>query len=127
MASKIQISLASLSIIVLVITILLLASCESKKKRIDTSGNITPKVTHSVIIYGSENCDHCIEFRQKMDSARLAYEFKDAEASDRNYQELLLKIQQANFKGYVSFPVLDIDGDIYVRPNFADVVRMLEK
>lgn len=109
---------------ILIVSVL---SCENRKKRIDTSANITPEVTHSVTIYGSENCDHCIEFRSKMDSAKLGYEFKDAEANERYYSELILKMQQANSNGYISFPVLDIDGKIYVRPEFADIVQLLKQ
>lgn len=102
-------------------------NCENKRKSIDTSANITPVVEKKVTIYGSENCDHCIEFRQQMDSIKFKYEFKDAEANEKNYQELLLKIQQANFKGYVSFPVIDIDGKIFVRPDFSEIQKLLAK
>lgn len=102
-------------------------SCDAKRKNIDTSGNTTMKVQKEVIIYGSENCDHCIEFREEMNAANFKYSFKDAEASEQVYQELLLKIQQANYKGYVSFPVLDIDGKIYVKPEFSTIKAILSK
>lgn len=105
--------------------IILFFSCESKRKNIDTSGNTTPEIEKIVTIYGSENCDHCIDFRIKMDSAKFKYEFKDAEANEKNYQELLLKIQQANFNGYVSFPVIEINGEIYVRPEFSDIYKII--
>jgi len=55
------------------------------------------------------------------------YEFKDAEANEEYYKELLFKIQQANFKGYVSFPVLDVDGKIYVKPEFEDFMMIVSK
>ncbi|MCK5702465.1 MAG: hypothetical protein KAI29_14975, partial [Cyclobacteriaceae bacterium] len=90
------------------ILIALIFSCEGKQKSIDTSGNISMKTAKVVTIYGSVNCDHCLEFRKQMGSAKLKYTFKDAEAEEKNYQELLLKIQTANYKGYVSFPVIDI-------------------
>jgi glutaredoxin len=111
----------------LVSLIALLISCEGKRKSIDTSGNITPIAKKEITIYGSENCDHCIEFREKMDSLKLEYIFKDAEANEKYYQELLLKIQQANFKGYVSFPVLDINDKIYVKPEFSEFMQILSK
>lgn len=117
-------------LISIILTLLILAyiiSCDTKKKQIDTSANITPATVHEVTIYGSENCDHCLEFRHKMDSAKFTYEFKDAEASEQYYYELLKKIQLAKFDGYVSFPVLDIDGEIYVKPDFNDIVKLLEK
>lgn len=107
------------------IFIALIFSCESKRKSIDTSDNISLITEKEVIIYGSANCDHCIEFRQQMDAAKLKYAFKDAEAEEKNYQELMLKIQQANYKGYVSFPVIDIDGKLFVKPEFAEIQKIL--
>ena len=109
------------------IFITLIFSCEGKRKSIDTSGNISLKTESEVIIYGSANCDHCIEFREQMDAAKLKYAFKDAEAEEKNYQELMLKIKQANYKGYVSFPVIDIDGKLYVKPEFAKIQQILSK
>ena len=107
------------------ILIALIFSCEGKRKSIDTSSNTYVKTEKVVTIYGSVNCDHCLEFRKQMDAAKLEYIFKDAEAEEKNYQELLLKIQQANYKGYVEFPVLDIDGKIYVRPEFAVIQKII--
>ena len=109
----------------LIAMVFLIFSCENKKKSIDTSGNTNMHVQKEVIMYGSVNCDHCIVFRKAMDEAHFTYEFRDAEASEEVYQELLLKIQQANFKGYVSFPVLDIEGQIYVKPEFSEIKALL--
>lgn len=111
----------------IIVSIVVVIACESKRKSIDTSGNTTPKVAKEITIYGSENCDHCIEFREKLDSLNLTYAFKDAEANEKFYQELLLKIQQANFKGYVSFPVLEINDKIYVKPEFSEFLQVLSK
>ena len=113
-----------LFIIVIITTVF---ACENKKSDIDTSKNLTPVVKKKITIFGSENCDQCIEFRNKMDSLNIKYEFKDAEAHERYYQELLLKIQKANFKGYVSFPVLEVDDKIYVKPKFSEFMKLLFK
>ncbi len=102
-------------------------ACENKKTNIDTSGNLTPVVEKIITVYGSKNCDHCNDFRNKLDSANLKYEFKDAEANEQYYKELLLKIQQANFKGYVSFPVLEIDNKIYVKPSFEEFMSIISE
>jgi len=107
--------------------IVFLYNCEGKRKSIDTSGNITPVIKKEITIYGSENCDHCIDFRKKMDSVKLEYTFKDTEVNEKYYQELLLKIQQAQFKGYVSFPVLDVNDKIYVHPEFSDFIKILSQ
>ncbi len=105
----------------------LICSCDIKPKQIDTSNNVTPQIEKKITVFGSENCDHCIEFRAKMDSLNISYVFKDAEASEEYYQELLFKIQRANFKGYVAFPVIEIDDKIYVKPEFNEVLALLSK
>jgi glutaredoxin 3 len=109
------------------IFILLLFACENKQKSIDTSGIKTKAATKSIIFYGSENCDHCMEFRQKADSLKIKYTFKDCEADERNYNELALKIQQANLPGYISFPVVEINGKLYIRPEFDQFLKLIEK
>ncbi len=100
--------------------------CENKQNKIDTSGNITPKVEKSIIVYGSESCDHCVDFRKKADSLKIKYTFKDAEANEAYYNELVNKIQQAGIPGYISFPVIDLDGKIYIRPEFHEFLKLLE-
>ena len=112
-------------LLISVFLIIIVISCDSKRKSIDTSGNTTLKIQKEVVIYGSENCDHCITFRKAMDDAKLKYEFRDAEASEQIYQEVLKKVQMANYKGYIAFPVLDIDGEIYVKPEFHTIKSLL--
>ncbi|MDZ7607393.1 MAG: glutaredoxin family protein [Cyclobacteriaceae bacterium] len=74
--------------------------------------------THEVIVYGSMTCDHCIDFLKKADSLSVKYTFKDVETNTEYYNELVKKIQEANYQGYVSFPVIEVDGSIYVNPEF---------
>ena len=107
--------------------VFIIFSCDTQRKNIDTSGNTSIKVQKEVIIYGSENCDHCITFRKAMDEAKFSYEFKDAEASEEVYQELLHKIQLANYKEYVAFPVLEIEGKLYVKPEFSTIKEILSE
>jgi len=111
----------------IIICSLVVISCENKRKFIDTSGNITPEVAKEITIFGSENCDHCIAFREKMDSLNITYEFKDAEANEKFYKELMFKIQQANSKGNVSFPVLEVNDEIYVKPEFSEFMKILSE
>ena len=99
--------------------------CQGKQNRIDTSGNITPHVVKNITVYGSENCDHCLEFRQKADSLKIKYAFKDAEANEANYNELVRKIQQTGVPGYISFPVVEINEKLYIRPEFEEFLRLI--
>jgi len=76
------------------------------------------KKTHEIVIYGSMTCDHCIDFLKSADSISVKYTFKDVETNDAYYNELVKKIQDANYQGYVSFPVIEVDGSIHVNPEF---------
>jgi glutaredoxin len=109
------------------IFIIQLFACDNKQKTIDTSGSKTQAAPKSIIVYGSESCDHCLEFRHKADSLNIKYLFKDCEADERNYNELALKIQQANLPGYISFPVIEINGKLYLRPEFDQFLKLIEK
>ena len=114
-------------VLYLIPALVLLSFCQTKKPSIDTSQNITPTVKKEITIYGSENCDHCIDFRKQVDSLGIAYIFKDVEADEALFNELSMKIQQANYGGYVSFPVIDIDNKIYVKPEFDQFLRLVSE
>lgn len=80
---------------------------------------------HDIIVYGSMTCDHCIDFLKKADSIAVKYTFRDVETNANYYDELVAKIQTANYQGYVSFPVIEIDGKISVNPSFEEFMKML--
>jgi len=114
-----------LSVLLFISTIAIFSFCDSKKEKIDTSDNITPIIEKKITIYGSENCDHCIEFREKADSLKIKYVFKDAEKHEAYYNELVRKIQAAGIPGYISFPVIEIDEKLYIRPEFNKFLSLI--
>lgn len=115
------------SLYTLIFFVFLAFACDNKTRKIDTSANITPEVKKEVTIYGSLTCDHCVDFRKLVDSVGIAYTFKDVELNSENFNELSMKIQQARYDGYVSYPVVDIDDKIYVRPEFVDFMRVMKQ
>ena len=74
-----------------------------------------------VIVYGSMECNHCHEFRRKLESKGITYEFRDVDENDEHFIELQNLIKSINYKGYVSYPVIDIEGAVFVNPDFRDV------
>jgi len=80
---------------------------------------------HEIVIYGSKTCDHCIAFLKKADSLSVKYSFKDVETNTEYYNELVKKIQDANFPDYVSFPVIEVDGSIHVNPEFQEFQALI--
>ncbi len=112
-------------VVLCISTISIFSLCDSKKEKIDTSANITPTIEKKIVVYGSENCDHCIEFRNKADSLKIKYVFKDAEKNEAYYNELVQKIQAAGIPGYISFPVVEIDEKLYIRPEFNKFLSLI--
>ena len=75
----------------------------------------------NIIVYGSMECNHCHEFRRKLESKGISYEFRDVDENDAYFIELQNLIRSVNYKGYVNYPVIDIEGEVYVNPEFRDV------
>lgn len=108
---------------------LLIACVESKQEKKesvnaddDIENKSKPRGTQKkIIVYGSMACNHCHEFRRKLESKGISYEFRDVDENDKYFIELQNLIKSTNFKGYVSYPVIDIEGEVFVNPDFSDV------
>jgi len=79
----------------------------------------------SIIIYGSNSCDHCIDFKAKLDSHQLKYTFHDVEQNEAMANEMLAKTRAINYDGYISFPVVDVGGKLLVNPEVNEVLKLL--
>ncbi|NJN26845.1 MAG: hypothetical protein HC819_13135 [Cyclobacteriaceae bacterium] len=111
-----------------ILIIIAFLACETKpQKNTEAAEVVIPKAEPVIMVYGSENCDHCIAFRKSVDALDVKYTFKDVEASETYYNELVQKIQEAEYKGYVSFPVVEIDGKIYVKPELDEFMKIISQ
>jgi len=120
----------SLKYLFFIIGLFLLITCaESKREKQEsetTSVTIDDKTRpggtqKKVIVYGSMECNHCHEFRRKLESKGISYEFRDVAENDAYYLEMQKLILSINYQGYIRYPVLDIEGEIFVNPDFRDV------
>ncbi len=109
--------------------------CSSKKKNVDTDviskSNVAQEKTpnslkHTIIIYGSKTCPHCVDFLKKMEDRHIPFIFKDVDEDKSNFDEMYQKIKAIKYAGYINYPVLDVDGKILVRPEFEDLLAMLK-
>jgi len=101
----------------------LIFSCSGKKENIAVESNVPLK---AITVYGSTECDHCIQFLAQLDSSNVNYTFKDLKIIERKYdEEMLMKIQQANYKGYIHLPVVEVGDSIMIRPNISDVIGFM--
>jgi len=83
------------------------------------------KQTKEIIVYGSNNCDHCVDFKAQLDSVGLTYDFRDVEFDDAMNNELYRKVQEAKITGRINYPVIDIEGKIMVTPTLREVIGLM--
>jgi len=106
----------------LILMVLVLGiSCSSQ----ETTSEVTEKQQTSIIIYGSNSCDHCIDFKSKLDAQKVVYTFHDVEQNQAKANEMMAKTKAANYSGYISFPVVDVGGKLMVNPKVDDVLKLL--
>ena len=84
-------------------------------------------VAEEVIVYGSNSCDHCIDFKAKLDNAGIDYVFHDVEQNQQLADEMVAAVQSINYQGYIAFPVVVVDTQVFVNPPFADVLKVIRK
>lgn len=80
-----------------------------------------------IIIYGSKSCPHCVAFVEKMDQENISYTFKEVDNNDKNYLEMLDKVNSINFTGYIGYPVVDVGGHILVAPEFDRFIEIYRR
>jgi glutaredoxin len=78
-----------------------------------------------IIVYGSDECSHCVDFKNQLDSAGLEYTFYDVEKDQSKGDEMLMKVQRTGFQGYIRFPVVEVDGIVRVAPSFDQFEKAL--
>ena len=80
-----------------------------------------------LLVYGSKTCPHCVAFMTKLDAKGIVYTFYDVENSDDLWKEMYQKVQSIDYQGYVSFPIVDAKGKIFVNPKLEEVMESLNK
>lgn len=103
---------------------ILIFSCSGKKN--EQASEEKQKAQKHLIVYGSSDCHVCIEFKRKLDSAGVEYEFRDFLLTEKKYdEEMLNKLNDAGYRGRIQFPVVDIEGRMMVKPGFEYVYNAL--
>lgn len=106
------------------ILILFLQNCSGNKNE---TGHKMLNPGSAIIVYGSRECIHCVRFMASLDSAGILYKFFDVEKDQNRFQEMYQKIKKNDIKGYISYPVVEINGNLYVRPDIKTVKEHLIK
>lgn len=107
--------------LLILMVVILSISCSNQ----GATNEETQKQETSIIIYGSNSCDHCIDFKSKLDANKVVYTFHDVEQNQVMANEMRAKTKAANYTGYISFPVVDVGGKLMVNPNIEEVLKLL--
>ena len=81
--------------------------------------------TKDILVYGSDNCDHCVDFKAELDSVGFTYGFKDVEFSEALTNEMIHKVRAAGIMGQINYPVIDVEGKILVAPELIKVIELM--
>jgi len=79
----------------------------------------------NLIVYGNEKCGYCKETMRWLDSKGILYVYKDVELYGTNQEEMFLKLDKAGFTSTAYFPVIDVNGQILMKPEFDDITKAL--
>jgi len=79
----------------------------------------------NVIIYGNEKCGYCKKTIEWMNSRGIAYLYRDVELYGTYQDEMFTKLNKAGFTSTAYFPVLDVNGQILMKPEFDDIKKAL--
>ena len=101
----------------IVFILLVLFQCSSSTEYPDTE----------LIIYGSNSCEHCNEFRAKLEKEEIEYKFYDVERDQLKANEMLEAVHSINYYDYIEFPVVLFDKYVFINPPFEQVQLTLEK
>ena len=78
-----------------------------------------------VIVYGNEKCEYCKETMNWLNRENINFIYKDVELYGTNQEEMFAKLDQAGFTTTAIFPVLDVKGQILMKPGFDDIRKAL--
>lgn len=106
------------SLVVIALTTALFQFCSSSSESLKNVGAEEATRT-SIVIYGSNTCDHCLDFKAKLDSVGLKYIFNDVEVNDAQAEVMVNLVRSANHQGGIQFPVVYLnDKEVMIAPDF---------
>ena len=105
-----------------------LIQCSSApKKKLNDEQIITQVIQKSIIVYGSNQCPHCINFKTILDSIGLEYTFHDIDISDKYALEMVERVKVAGHTKGFSIPVVVVnDQELFIAPHISKVLAALD-
>lgn len=75
----------------------------------------------NVIIYGNEKCEYCKEIISQLTEQKISFIYLDVEKYGTYQEEMFKKLIGAGFTTTAIFPVVDVKGQILMKPKFDDI------
>lgn len=81
-----------------------------------------------VIVYGSDECHHCIETKNFLKEKKIAFVFYDIDKQPEALNEMLTKLRKANIStSNLGIPVVDKKGVLFLNNgDFQEFLKKLE-
>lgn len=100
--------------------------CGSSEQKVANQESSTEIKQTSIVVYGSNTCTHCIQFKAKLDSVGLPYVFNDVDVSDEQALIMVDLVKQSGFKGRIMFPVVQLNGEkVLIAPELTEVLNYI--
>lgn len=100
-------------------------NCNAQKKR---SLQPIKKEVKTLIVYGSDDCHHCIDTKKFLDENKIKYQFFDIDKNPQALQEMLSKLKANSISlNNLMIPVIDKQGNVFTNSeNFEDFLKKLK-
>ena len=124
---KNPINMKTLPLVLIVVLIGTLIQCESApRKALNNEKIITQATQKSIIVYGSNQCPHCVNLKLKLDSIGLKYTFYDIDLSDQYALEMVERVKVAGHTQKFSIPVVLVnDQELFIAPHINKILAAL--
>ena len=105
-----------------------LIQCGSAPANTTTNEKIIAQVIQkSIVVYGSLQCPHCVNFKAKLDSIGLEYTFHDVDVSDQYALEMVARVKASGHTEGFSIPVVIVnDQELFIAPHISKVLAALD-
>ena len=122
------INMKILQIVSIIVLIGALIQCESaSRKALNNEQIITQVKQKSIVVYGSNQCSHCINLKAKLDSIGLKYTFYDIDVSNQYALEMVERAKVAGHTQGFSIPVVVVnDRELFIAPQIKKILTALD-
>jgi glutaredoxin len=121
------INLKILPMVLIIVLIGTLIRCESAPKKVlNNEKIITQTIQKSIVVYGSNQCPHCINLKVKLDSIGLKYTFYDIDLSDQYALKMVERVKVAGHTQGFSIPVVVVnDRELFIAPQINQILAAM--